>query len=155
MKKTKGYALARSMLDQTGYADWDLAVASMTYCTGVCIHEAKVILLADWLLKSADFNAIADSVAHEIAHAKTKGHGHGAKWQDEYYKLTGDYHHGPTSLLRVVDIIPKPSQIGICEKNHITISYHTTTLVCDVCNREAKKVKLKPAWRRQLKSLIQ
>ena len=154
MKKTSGYSLARSILDKNGYKDWDLAYANMTYCTGVCIHEAKVFLLASWLLHSNNVDAIADTMAHEIAHAKTKGDGHGSKWQKAYYDLTGRQYCKPSSLLYIIDVMPKPSKLGICENNNTTISYDVMPLTCDLCNKKPKQIKIKQAWRRQVKSLL-
>ena len=55
---------------------------------GRCHHREKIIVIAEWLVRSGDEEQILDTILHEVAHALVgPGHGHDHVWRAKAEEL--------------------------------------------------------------------
>lgn len=152
MTKTKGYKLARSLMDAHGLEEWGLDTAKAIGYAGMCAHSIKFIILANWLLK-ADEKIIKDVVVHEIAHAKNPEDGHGEKWTQTCVDILGYKLDSDIPFSDLIDVLPKPTYFAECPNNHVAIGWSEINY-CTICNEDTKYIKIKHKWRKHLRSLV-
>lgn len=81
---------AKRLFDQEGLAveGWSFRINNRTVnIAGRCRYSTRVIEHSATHLKHSTLAFNLDTIRHEVAHAITKGDGHGAKWKAEAIRL--------------------------------------------------------------------
>ena len=82
MKREEARALARSLMDAAGLADWRFRFDHAKRRAGACTHSTRTISLSGPLTDLYDATTIRGVILHEIAHALVgPAHGHDAAWK--------------------------------------------------------------------------
>lgn len=80
----------RELLDAHGLTDWRVAFNRAKRTAGSCNYATRTVTLSTFVLASRDDAANMNTITHEVAHALTKGHGHGYVWQRQHRAMGGD-----------------------------------------------------------------
>ena len=82
MKREEARALARSLMDAAGLADWRFRFDHAKRRAGACTHSTRTISLSGPLTDLYDEGTIQGVILHEIAPALVgPAHGHDAVWK--------------------------------------------------------------------------
>lgn|GEM_PF-142828 len=127
-------ALARSLMDEHGLGDWDLAWDRARRRAGSCDHGRRRITLSRHLMALYSRAEVRETVVHEIAHARVGvHHGHDAVWRAEARRLGGS-----GARLVAADAPRVPGRwVGVCPAGHEVsrIRRPTVPLSCSRCSR--------------------
>lgn len=127
-------ALARSLMDEHGVGDWDLAWDRARRRAGSCDHGRRRITLSRHLMALYSQAEVRETVVHEIAHARVgTRHGHDAVWRAEARRLGGS-----GARLVAADAPRVPGRwAGVCPAGHEVsrIRRPTVPLSCSRCSR--------------------
>jgi predicted SprT family Zn-dependent metalloprotease len=140
--------MAVALMDAHGLGEWTFAFDSAVRRFGMCDRTARRITLSAPLVELNNEAEIRDTILHEIAHARSRGH-HGRSWRREAERLgcriracyTGDI------------VTPTPPFVGECPRcGRISRSHRRTDVACRACckryNRDRYTAAFRLRWRR-------
>ena len=113
MKREEARALARSLMDAAGLADWRFRFDHAKRRAGACTHSTRTISLSGPLTDLYDVDTIRGVILHEIAHALVgPAHGHDAAWKRTARAL------GAPDSARLSSSLPAPDApwVGTCPR---------------------------------------
>ena len=113
MKREVARALARSLMDAAGLADWRFRFDHAKRRAGACTHSTRTISLSGPLTDLYDEGTIRGVILHEIAHALVgPAHGHDAAWKRTARAL------GAPDSARLSSSLPAPDApwVGTCPR---------------------------------------
>lgn len=95
MNITDAYKIARDLMDENGLKDIPLTWSNSKKVAGVARFnrftlKPHSISLSRPIIEVRDENFFLDTIAHEMAHALTSGHGHDYVWAAKCRALGGD-----------------------------------------------------------------
>lgn len=135
---TKYEKIANDNLVKHNLTDWMFVWNNRTsnHTLGICRHRSKEIHLnKKYALVESEENVI-DTIIHEIAHALTKGDGHGELWKAKCRELGCRDEQG--KCLKKDSMEKLARYKGVCPTcGHIIYSGKKTNFVCTpCCNKE-------------------
>ena len=83
----EAHRLANSLLKEHGLADWTFKFDRAKRRFGCCNYSTHTISLSRDLTRLNSKAEVRDTLLHEIAHALTRGNGHGPAWRAKCLEL--------------------------------------------------------------------
>ena len=123
-----------------GLDRWVLVLSSIESKAGVCDYMEQTITISSIFMRGHNCNyaKVRKVLMHEIAHAVTPGHGHGAGWKKKCRQLGGD------SRLAITMVLPGmrwAMTCGCCRwRQEYPTKPNVKGMVCGTC-RSPLKVK--------------
>lgn len=85
IERQEAEAFARAVLDRENYPDW---VMEWGCAPSICIHDRKVVVIKEKILKHGYPWEVKQEILHEIAHIpRTEEKGHGPNFFREFVRL--------------------------------------------------------------------
>lgn len=108
-------AAAQTMLRDEGLSTWTIRWSHSARTAGQCCYNAQTVKLSRTLMEVWTLEQCRQTIAHETAHALTRGHGHDAVWRRECIRLggTGERCWGGDDRAR-----PEMKIKGVCPQGH-------------------------------------
>jgi predicted SprT family Zn-dependent metalloprotease len=78
------------LLSEHNLYGWNLKFGTAKKQAGYCSYANKTINLSKTLMAARTYEGTMDTIRHEIAHALTRGDGHGSRWQTKFKELGGN-----------------------------------------------------------------
>lgn len=84
------HTVARTLMDDHGLADWNIAWDRAVKRYGQCNYGTRTLSFSRPLTAKRDPEGFRNTVLHEIAHALTPGANHGPRWRRQFIAIGGD-----------------------------------------------------------------
>lgn len=92
IKERQAVTEAARLLVKNGLGDWRINLKSVTSYNAQVRYRQKILIINTKMITVASKDEFTGIMYHEIAHALVgPGHGHGRKFKDKVYELTGSY----------------------------------------------------------------